>query len=799
VADEKIRVIGEDRASAAFKKAETSFEKLSSSVKTAATIGGLAIGAAKLIQFATGTVRLAIDAEEAAAAFNTTFGPAVNRATRFVEGFANMAGFTAGELQQLLAITGNVVQGIGATADESADLAVRMATLAGDVASFSNAAGGAKSVLLALQSAINGEREALKTYGLAISEVEVQQAALDATNKKSVDDLSRLDKALATVELAYAKAGHAVGDLERTQDSAANSLRRANAVWKEAQTELGTKLVPALEAILPAVIALIEPVGGLLGTAFTILGTAVKVVAPLLSIIADALSMLPGPAQLAAVAFLILAVRTGGLVKAYDLLDFKLRALRTRGIPGLRNALTGLSASTVAATVAVAGIVTVLAIWSRENAENKARVEELQATLDETTVAVTANTYEWVRNTLAKDDDLATLNALGITVEEFTDALGGEKDARAALRAQIDEGVRLGIIEISQAQDLHRKINEVNRAKRLAVDAQDTLNDSRRASEATTRGAAIAEGILEDQLAMLAAESGVTADALSLLSDEERAAALEADRAASAASNLAGYHAALEDRTRTLAGALDLARQKQQSLTDVMLAAADPIFGAVDALTEYHETLARIDDDSKRTAEEQFELARAALRVAGAFESLDPATTENALASIGVALGLTRQGVVDLLAQFGIFVDEAGNISQDIADGLLSGMDGLANRFANRVIGELDTGLAQVQDKYQISSPSKVFAEKVGRPIAEGIAEGINRFAGAVPLALSGAIGFSPGVDTSSSGAGASFSGASFNGSRPVTINVVLDRRMLAQAVLPELADEIEVVVGNYR
>lgn len=257
---EKIIVEGEDRASDAFDKAGGSFEGMTSKIGKFATgaVAGLAV--AKMAQLASQTVGLAVDAEEAGSAFATTFGEATVAATEFVDDFANKAGFARHELQQLLATSGNVAQGIGATETKSAALAESMARLAGDVASFSNAAGGSEAVLMALQSALTGEREALKTYGIAISEAEVAQLALNETGKTRVDQLTRLEKAEATVALAYEKAGKAVGDLDRTQDSAANTMRRLRAETKEAGAEFGAALLPIVEDIMPELIEAIPEV-----------------------------------------------------------------------------------------------------------------------------------------------------------------------------------------------------------------------------------------------------------------------------------------------------------------------------------------------------------------------------------------------------------------------------------------------------------------------------------------------------------------------------------------------------------
>jgi len=212
----------------------------------------------EVAQFGKDALMAAVDAEEAASAFKTVFGPAVADVTRFVDEFANKAGFASHELEQMLAITGNIVQGLGATERESAQLAITMATLAGDVASFSNAQGGAEAVMAALQSALTGEREALKTYGIVINEADVQTRAFANTGKTAASELTKMEKATATVQIAMERAGKAVGDLDRTADGNANQMRELSAVWKETQVSIGEALIPALEALLPLLKALAE-------------------------------------------------------------------------------------------------------------------------------------------------------------------------------------------------------------------------------------------------------------------------------------------------------------------------------------------------------------------------------------------------------------------------------------------------------------------------------------------------------------------------------------------------------------
>ncbi|MFH2071889.1 MAG: hypothetical protein ABIJ75_03435 [Actinomycetota bacterium] len=269
------------------KKAETRIDGLEASTGKAtggmgkfASAAKVAVGALatkEILDFAKQTLTLAVNAEAAGSMFATTFGPAVDDAQEFVDEMANKMGMANYELQQMMGITANTIQGIGGTEEASRKLSERMVTLAGDVASFANA--DPSAVLAAMGSAINGEREALKTYGLAVSEAEVQLKAFEMTGKTSESQLSRMDKALATVEVAYGKAGKAIGALDRTQGSMANQMREISGLWKDAQVAIGQGLMPAVEKLLPVVKDLIPIFTELATSATTMFSDVVAAVA----------------------------------------------------------------------------------------------------------------------------------------------------------------------------------------------------------------------------------------------------------------------------------------------------------------------------------------------------------------------------------------------------------------------------------------------------------------------------------------------------------------------------------------
>jgi len=256
-------------------KSNQRFGQSMSGLGKVAVAGGAIFAGKVLFDFSKQAVNAAVAADEAAAAFGTTFGSAAERATQFLEGFANKAGLTVGEAQQLQATLGAVAQGIGFTQEESADLSIELTKIAADVASFSNISAGAEPVLQAFRSALVGEREALKTYGIAITEAEVQTKAFEQTGKLNADQLTRQEKAFATLALIQQKAGVQIGDLDRTLESFANQSRAAGAELRELKEEIGTELIPALQEMLPAFRELVEDVSPSVVNAFTLIAEGV--------------------------------------------------------------------------------------------------------------------------------------------------------------------------------------------------------------------------------------------------------------------------------------------------------------------------------------------------------------------------------------------------------------------------------------------------------------------------------------------------------------------------------------------
>ena len=216
-------------------------------------IGGFLVAAfsVRLIaNFTKEMFKLGSSAAETGSKFETVFG--AERAAeldKFIGQWANLAGLTRSEGRDMLAIAGSIAQGMGFASDESARFAEQIVRLAGDFQSFHDVP--IAETFAAIRSGITGETEPLKRLGIVLRAADVDARALGNTGKKTAKDLTEQERATARLQLITERAGVAIGDLDRTQDSAANTARRIAARFRDIRETIATGLLPVFEELLP--------------------------------------------------------------------------------------------------------------------------------------------------------------------------------------------------------------------------------------------------------------------------------------------------------------------------------------------------------------------------------------------------------------------------------------------------------------------------------------------------------------------------------------------------------------------
>lgn len=247
---------------------------------TAAIGIGLALGNAvgdglrSAADYITNSIDLGSDLAETSTAIDALFGP---ESAAVVESWANNAVRGLGQTSQSALDAAKTFGVFGTAANlqgpELVNFSTNLTGLATDLASFHNTS--PEEAIEALGAALRGEMEPIRRYGIIIDDAATRQQALAMGIYDGSGALNAQQRTLAVNALLYEKAGVAVGDFERTSGGLANQQRILSAAWEEAQTRLGTALLPAIttlvtfanDSLMPVFGDLIDQVGPVLADA----------------------------------------------------------------------------------------------------------------------------------------------------------------------------------------------------------------------------------------------------------------------------------------------------------------------------------------------------------------------------------------------------------------------------------------------------------------------------------------------------------------------------------------------------
>jgi len=225
-------------------EADRSASGLGSTFKRIGPMIAGALAAAGIGAFAKEVIKAASDAEETAQKFGVVFSSIQKQAGDVARNLAKNYGLSSTASKQLLSDTGDLLTGFGFSQQAALDMSEQVNTLAVDLASFTNYAGGAEGASAALTKGLLGEREALKSLGIAIMDADLKEFI--ESQGKSYETATRQEKAQATLTLAYKQSKNALGDFARSSDSFANQQRVLNAILEDTKVNIGSQVLPVL-------------------------------------------------------------------------------------------------------------------------------------------------------------------------------------------------------------------------------------------------------------------------------------------------------------------------------------------------------------------------------------------------------------------------------------------------------------------------------------------------------------------------------------------------------------------------
>lgn len=212
-------------------------------VAGAALVAASAAAGAFAVKIGVEAVKAASDLSETISKVGVLFGDTAKDIEKFADGAAASLGQTK---QQALNAAGTFAtfgKAAGLSGKDLSKFSVDFVKLSSDLASFNNTS--PEQAINAIGSALRGEAEPLRAYGVLLDDASMRQKALELGIISSTKNaLTPQQKILAAQALIYEQTGAAQGDFARTSEGLANKTRILTAQFENAKVEIGEKLLP---------------------------------------------------------------------------------------------------------------------------------------------------------------------------------------------------------------------------------------------------------------------------------------------------------------------------------------------------------------------------------------------------------------------------------------------------------------------------------------------------------------------------------------------------------------------------
>jgi hypothetical protein len=246
----KLSILGDvDNLNKALKSATQDVDTFGDKMGKAGKVVGAALAAAAAtagafaIKIGIEAVKAASDLSETVSKVGVLFGKTSKEIEKFADGAASSLGQTKQQALDAAATFATFGKAAGLSGADLSKFSIDFVKLSSDLASFNNTS--PEQAINAIGSALRGEAEPLRAYGVLLDDASLRQAALElgiiSTTKNA---LTPQQKVLAAQALIYQQTSAAQGDFERTSDGLANKTRILSAQLENAKTVIGNALLP---------------------------------------------------------------------------------------------------------------------------------------------------------------------------------------------------------------------------------------------------------------------------------------------------------------------------------------------------------------------------------------------------------------------------------------------------------------------------------------------------------------------------------------------------------------------------
>lgn len=194
------------------------------------------------------SIKEAGDAAETLSMFNQVFKEQAPAIRKWADEYSAMTGRSRYSTYEYLASVQDTLVPMGMARDKAAELSKEITKLAYDLGSFKNK--NPSQVISNLTSALVGNHDAIRSYGVVITESALRQEMLALGMKKNYNQLTELEKLQLRYNIIMKGTADAQGDLLRTLDSFNNQQVAFQGNMRNISVTLGNLYLPIANRVL---------------------------------------------------------------------------------------------------------------------------------------------------------------------------------------------------------------------------------------------------------------------------------------------------------------------------------------------------------------------------------------------------------------------------------------------------------------------------------------------------------------------------------------------------------------------
>lgn len=199
-------------------------------------------------------IQASIDYVENLNLFMVALGENTSRATGFIREMSESLYLDEAQLTRVQGLFYQISEALGLGSEKAYTLSENFTKLAYDLASFYNIT--IEDAVVKLQAGLVGETEPLRRIGIIITENNLAETARNLGIKKSIRNMTEMEKIQLRYVTALQQTQNAHGDIARTLEEPENLLRILKEQFQVLMRELGNVAIPVIRKLIPQVIGL---------------------------------------------------------------------------------------------------------------------------------------------------------------------------------------------------------------------------------------------------------------------------------------------------------------------------------------------------------------------------------------------------------------------------------------------------------------------------------------------------------------------------------------------------------------